>query len=406
MNRERQSLSRLAMAVLAAADLVCCSRAVLSGRVMDPFGKGIAGASISIEGTSISAMTDADGNYQVRYIPGQFKLHIRKDDNYTSSTVPYNIAESTEVPAAAVVLYPRPSEPGIYFVGKDKLQRLDSAQLRKQKIRNPIQWLPDSVQYLLQTAARPAMLPEGDALFIDNIPKPLELGRALNRSGLVLDTAHSDASGFIRTTTEKAGNEELPVRKVRLRQGVYGWVELGQNLLGEMVPGNTYYGFQVGESAWFECLGAFTDSNISDSYMLLLWKDPSAGVVGEIHDNRLTLSDPYGGPPGLIENAQYDYKTGALSFRANIGWANGAGVRESVRFVGKLSPPSASGESILAGSFERYDATGRLEAKDERKLIRRPPDFCSIDHDSYSDLASWRANARNMLHGNEHPLED
>jgi hypothetical protein len=39
-------------------------------------------------------------------------------------------------------------------------------------------------------------------------------------------------------------------------------------------------------------------------------------------------------------------------------------------------------------------------------LTRQPPDFCSVNPDRYTDLASWKSGMSEVLHANEQPIED
>jgi hypothetical protein len=387
-----------------------CARAMVSGRVLDAFGKGIEGVAVTVEGTSFAARTAESGAYRVSFVPGQFKLHVKKD-GYTSATLPYTVTEATAVPAADVVLYPLPTEPGVFYVGKEKLERLSSATVGRKTdtARGIAAFLPGSAttQWFLTPGPAPTVLPEGDGRFVDTASKELHLFRAMNRTRVFLaEGGNSKANGLIEDAVEKVGDEQLAVHKVRLRPGTYGWVEFGENLLGGKVPAKTYYGFQVGEEMWFSCVGGYMDPKAQDGYLVLLWRDPSAGIVGEIHDQRLTLSDPFGGPPGLIEKAHYDSMSKVFSFRAMLGWANGAGVKEAVEFVGKLDLPSGTGEAMMVGSFKRFDDHGKVIGSEERTLLRHVPDFCSINPDRYTDLAAWRTGENKMLHDNEQPVGD
>lgn len=363
--------------------LAACGKAKVEGNVTDAFGRPLHGASVTIEGTSFATTTGADGNYSIQFVPGQFKVKIAKE-GYTSATVPFTVAESAKVPAARVALYPRPTEPGIYYIGKDTLEPLPSSRLRREQVRNPIAWLPGSTRYLLQSDVS-LKLAEGEARFIDTVPKYMQLARATSRSGLILDTAHSDAAGVVATTSQKVGDEELIVWTVQLKPGVYGWVEFEKDILDRAVPGQTYYGFGVGEAPWFSYLGTFTSAATFDpnatqqemAYSIALWRDPATGIVGHV-DYPVMEADT---PTGRIENARYDAVSGVLSFRALVrAFGEGNEVHE---FSGRLGPDSVD------GTFKRYSENGTLIQTQPVALEKQPIDPSAYEA-IFDDLVAWK----------------
>jgi Carboxypeptidase regulatory-like domain len=97
----RRGLTRVGGAAVIAITLAACSKPVVSGRVMDAFGKPLEDVVVSIEGTSFATTTDHSGGYDIAFVPGQFKVHLKKD-GYTSVTNSLNVAQATKVPAADV----------------------------------------------------------------------------------------------------------------------------------------------------------------------------------------------------------------------------------------------------------------------------------------------------------------
>src|ERR1700674_1243243 len=95
--------------------LTACGRAAVTGQVLDVFGKPVSGAAITVDGTAFSAMSDDNGRYEIQYVPGQFKIHIKKD-GFVNMTLPFSVTQATEVPAAAVTLFPKVLEAGVYYV--------------------------------------------------------------------------------------------------------------------------------------------------------------------------------------------------------------------------------------------------------------------------------------------------
>jgi hypothetical protein len=369
----------LAMILLLSA----CGKPKVEGNVTDAFGKPLEGASVTVEGTSFSTTTGDDGDYAIQFVPGQFKVKVKKD-GYTTATVPFTVAESTNVPAATVELFPRPTEPGIYYIGKDKLEPLPSSRLRREEVRNPIAWLPGSTRYLLQSDSS-LELPEGEARFIDTVPKSMQLARATSRSGLILDTAHGDAAGVVEATSQKVGDEDLKIWSVQLKPGVYGWVELEENILGGAVPGQSYYGFSVGDAPWFTYLGTYTSTSNFDpnatqqerAYSITLWRDPVTGIVGHV-DYPVMEADT---PTGRIENARYDAATGAFSFRARVLAFDEE--NEVHEFTGKLGPDSVD------GTFKRYDEGGTLLQTQQVSLKKQPLDPEAYEN-TFENIVAWQ----------------
>lgn len=230
------------------------------------------------------------------------------------------------------------------------------------------------------------MLPEGEARFIDTTPQTIELARATSRSGLILDTAHSDVAGFIETKSERVGDEELTVRIVKLEPGVYGWVELSRTVLGGTLPGESYYGFQVGEAPWFTSLGTYTSTFTFDpeatqqemAYSLELWRDPAAGIVGHLNFPVVEFDTP----AGRLENVRHDTTTGELSFRAKVR-GQGGGSNEIHEFTGELGPES------IDGIFKRHSEDGALLQTQSVSLKKQPGNSFS-QQDTYDDLVAWQ----------------
>ena len=109
---------------------LACTKPVIRGKVVDLFKKPVEGAEVSIPNTTFTVRTDGNGSYAVSYVPGQFTLQVRKD-GYTSETLPWNVAEKAELPAADVVLYPVPEDAGVYLIGAGKLVPLPPAAIVK-----------------------------------------------------------------------------------------------------------------------------------------------------------------------------------------------------------------------------------------------------------------------------------
>jgi hypothetical protein len=349
---------------------------------VDAFHHPIPGATVAVEGTSFSTVTDSMGKYAVQFVPGQFKVVVKRD-GFTTFTSSYNIAQSTSLPASEVMLYPRPTESGIFYIGKEKLVPLAASILRSEQVPNPMPFLPGSTRYLLQKGSA-TVLPEGDALFIDTVSRPVQLAKATSRSGLFLDTAHADSAGLVKAEAEKVGVEQLTIWKLHLLPGVYGWFELQENILGDKVPGQHYYGFQVGDAPWFSFVGVFSsvghfDPNATQQemgYRLELYRDPAVGIVGLLDYPVLEADEP----TGRIEEVKLDPVSGSLTFRARLP-SQGNQPSEVHEFTGKLSSDS------IQGTFKRHGNDGSL-LQTQQVILKKEPIPSSFEM-PYENLAAW-----------------
>ncbi len=368
--------------LLVSLPLTACSKPAVTGTVVDAFHHPLPGATVTVEGTSFSTVTDSRGKYAVQFVPGQFKVVVKRD-GYTTLTSSYNVAQSTSLPASDIMLYPRPTESGIFYIGKEKLVPLATSRLRIEEIRNPMPFLPGSTRYLLQKGSA-AVLPEGDALFIDTVSRPMELAKATNRSGLIIDTAHTDAAGLVKATAEKVGVEQLTVWKLHLQPGVYGWIEFQENVLLGTVPSEHYYGFQVGDAPWFTFVGVFSSEGHFDpsatqqemGYRLELYRDPAVGLVGLLDYPVLEADEP----TGRIEEVKLDPASGSLTFRARLR-SQGNQSNEMHEFTGKLSPDR------IQGTFKRHGNDGTLLQTQQVDLKKEP--IPSSFEMPYEDLSAW-----------------
>lgn len=98
------------------AILVSCSKkVVISGIVLDNFGKAVEGATVKIENTAFTATTDKDGKYHIGYVPGKVSLVIDKS-GYASANLQIEIAVAVEFPASNLILYKQLPGSGVYVV--------------------------------------------------------------------------------------------------------------------------------------------------------------------------------------------------------------------------------------------------------------------------------------------------
>ena len=105
------------LAGLAAAAALClggCSRAVVEGKVVDVRGEALPGVAVRIEDTDFMGLSNALGEYRIRYRPGSFLLKLNKT-GYTPGEIAFDIPEARRVEASTAELWPVPSTQGVYL---------------------------------------------------------------------------------------------------------------------------------------------------------------------------------------------------------------------------------------------------------------------------------------------------
>lgn len=126
-------------------------------------------------------------------------------------------------------------------------------------------------------------------------------------------------------------------------------------------------------------------------YSVELWKqgDQIHGTICGTNDLRLI-----GGPPtGLLEDAQYDPKTGRLSFRSKLSLSrvnNDRGSRDIYEFEGVLTANRLTG---VVTSIEEVCGNCRNKVK---VALRRSKEQ-GREMEGYKTLEEWRASLEDML---------
>jgi Carboxypeptidase regulatory-like domain len=217
---------------LVAGFLGCTKPPVIHGRVVDVFQKPIAGADVSIPKTTFRAVSGSDGRYTIGYAPGQFELSVRKPA-YASTMIPLSVTQAADVPAADAVLYPIPPEPGIYYIGPDRL-----VPLPERKIQQNFKTLENNVSILREYAfpfssdPTPSITFGTEARFLDTLPTSPTLYRGdpeFYQVEYLTGTTNPMSprlNNEVNTRTTELGDEKLRLRTVKLKQSAvyYGWL--------------------------------------------------------------------------------------------------------------------------------------------------------------------------------------
>jgi hypothetical protein len=94
-----------------------CSKKI-DGTIIDNFGKSIENASIKIENSDFSALSNSKGNFKIDFVAGKIKLNIEKE-GFVSTTREIELAQKENYPLGSVELIRIPDSAGIYI--KDTL---------------------------------------------------------------------------------------------------------------------------------------------------------------------------------------------------------------------------------------------------------------------------------------------
>lgn len=111
-----------------------CGSSEIQGTVKDPFGNNMEGVEVTIEKSDLKSSTGKDGRYSIPYVLGTFILKYSKS-GYTTQKITLTITEKTRFPAQTVMLYPIPTEPGLYLIGEKNLIKLSPSKIVMQEIR-------------------------------------------------------------------------------------------------------------------------------------------------------------------------------------------------------------------------------------------------------------------------------
>jgi hypothetical protein len=119
----------LAILALPAVLMACgeTAPATLDGQVLDIWGAQVAGATILIDGTNLTA--DDHGYFAVENPTYPMTLRVGKD-GYVQDEVVVVVAEDGTVVPPNIALYPRPQERGFYVVGQTAYKKLDPASVQ------------------------------------------------------------------------------------------------------------------------------------------------------------------------------------------------------------------------------------------------------------------------------------
>ena len=167
----------LIVSVIPLIFLSACSSQQIHGKVLDLFGKGIEGVSVTIGGSPFSARTDSSGECSIDYAPGVLHLRFSKL-RYTTQALDLTLAQKADFPAEMIMLYPIPKNSGFYYLGSDHVVQLGATAVLHQGrtvAMSAVDW------YRAGPVSGPT-IKAGRAVFIDTDPADQRLAKlAANR---------------------------------------------------------------------------------------------------------------------------------------------------------------------------------------------------------------------------------
>jgi hypothetical protein len=107
--------------------LAGCYRSVIKGKVVDLDGKALPGVAVSTEGTKFQDLSNALGEYGVRYRPGPVRLHFDKT-GYTPAVVNVDAGAVWGVKSPDVTLWCLPENRGVFFFENGRYSPTDPVE--------------------------------------------------------------------------------------------------------------------------------------------------------------------------------------------------------------------------------------------------------------------------------------
>lgn len=108
----------------------CTTAPQLHGTVVDIWGDPVEGAVVKMEGTSARPVTDANGTFNLPFLPGTHTLKAGRE-GYIQEDVEIAVPESAgDADRIVFRLYPIPEQNGFHVVGSDGYTRLEPKPIR------------------------------------------------------------------------------------------------------------------------------------------------------------------------------------------------------------------------------------------------------------------------------------
>jgi hypothetical protein len=113
--------------LLATFSLACGDPPQITGRVIDPWGKPVGGATVQLEGVPEHALADENGTFSFERVAGKRKIAAGKD-GFIRNTESWGLPDDPEavVEPLTIRVFPEPAVPGFHLIGADGYSELES----------------------------------------------------------------------------------------------------------------------------------------------------------------------------------------------------------------------------------------------------------------------------------------
>ena len=118
------SSTRYALLFAVVLALCGCDAGTIRGSIVDVKGEALPGVAVQVQNTDYQGLSNALGEYRVKYVPGELSLYFSKT-GYTPGMLLLNVAELRQVQATPVMLWPLPEGKGVYEYQNHRYRRTD-----------------------------------------------------------------------------------------------------------------------------------------------------------------------------------------------------------------------------------------------------------------------------------------
>ena len=226
----------------------CGSSDRIVGDVKDIFGTPLGDVSVTVEKSGFQAKTRSDGGFNLDYAPGQFVVKFAKP-GFTTHLLELNLHQKAKYPTGEVVLYPIPSQKGVFYVDREKKQLIELPTNNVVGIKQRGTGFMESIDtffiYSKSDPRSPVVSPTfraGEAQFIDTDPSLLKLNQVREKDYVINEAQRNPMGARIiyldepPESSSSVGAEKVMIRAFKLSPGVYSWVQHGHTMTGQEVP--------------------------------------------------------------------------------------------------------------------------------------------------------------------------
>lgn len=236
--------------------ICACGGKKIEGVVVDPFGRPVDSVLVQVETTTFQSLTNKQGQYRIDYAPGKVTLLFSKP-GFTTHEMTLDIQQKMKFPAESLMVYPKPSTPGMYSLSDTGLVALLTIPKGVNVTERRADWdamnvnvvvrlsivkpSADNAKLFLISDAREIQnkLPADSILrFVDMDSCKMQLMRvdptfplqhgfdaSVQRYKRSLLSTRTEYDGLVQDSTLVVGREKIKIRQVRLAAGQYAWVE-------------------------------------------------------------------------------------------------------------------------------------------------------------------------------------